>query len=111
METMSGSGPFVTVHEGPAGRATLAPRYSRRLCNRAMSTQPSMENLIAKIRALKPELEARFQVESLALFGSYARHAQTAGSDLDVLVSFREVPSLLLKPNIGRHIRAELVPV
>jgi uncharacterized protein len=69
------------------------------------------------------------------LFGSYVRAEQTPESDLDVLVYFGEVPSLLkfieledflsdslkikvdlvmedaLKPGIGRHIRKELVPV
>ena len=100
-----------------------------------MSKQPSTEQLVAKLRALKPQLESRYHVESLALFGSYARHGQRLGSDLDLLVSFQEVPSLLrfiemedflsdslsvkvdlvmedaLKPNIGRQIREDLVPV
>ena len=100
-----------------------------------MSTQPNTEQLVAKIRALKPQLESRYHIESLALFGSYARRKQTPGSDLDLLVSFRRVPSLLrfvemedflsdslhvkvdlvmeeaLKPNIGLQIRKELVPV
>lgn len=82
-----------------------------------------------------PEIEARFRVEHLALFGSYVDAEQTPESDLDVLVSFGETPSLLtfieledflsdsldvkvdlvmedaLKPNIGRRIREHLVPV
>lgn len=82
-----------------------------------------------------PEIEARFHVKRVALFGSYVHADQTPGSDLDVLVSFSEVPSLLrfieledfladslnikvdlvmedaLKPSIGRRIRNDLVPV
>jgi predicted nucleotidyltransferase len=51
--------------------------------------------IVAKTRALKPQLESRYNIQSLALFGSYARRKQTPGSDLDLLVSFRQVPSLL----------------
>ncbi len=36
----------------------------------------------------KPELQARFQVTSLALFGSTARDTATSDSDIDVLVAF-----------------------
>jgi predicted nucleotidyltransferase len=36
----------------------------------------------------KPELQARFGVTRLALFGSTARDTATSGSDVDVLVAF-----------------------
>lgn len=36
----------------------------------------------------KPELEARFGVKRLALFGSVARDAAAEGSDIDILVAF-----------------------
>lgn len=36
----------------------------------------------------KPELQARFGVVRLALFGSTARDEATGGSDIDVLVAF-----------------------
>ena len=36
----------------------------------------------------KSELQARFGVTRLALFGSTARDAATSGSDVDVLVAF-----------------------
>ena len=36
----------------------------------------------------KPTLVARFGVDRLALFGSTARDAARAGSDIDILVSF-----------------------
>jgi len=100
-----------------------------------MIVQPAIDQLLAKLRVLMPELEARFHVERIALFGSYVHAEQTPGSDLDVLVSYGEVPSLLkfieledflsdsldikvdlvmeeaLKPNIGRRIRKDLVTV
>jgi len=36
----------------------------------------------------KPELQERFGITSLALFGSTARDVATADSDVDILVSF-----------------------
>jgi len=36
----------------------------------------------------KPELQARFGVTQLALFGSTARNAATSDSDIDILVAF-----------------------
>ncbi|MBN1319541.1 MAG: nucleotidyltransferase family protein [Thermoleophilia bacterium] len=100
-----------------------------------MTAQPAINQIIVRLHALLPELEARFHVDHIALFGSFVHAEQTPASDLDVLVSFSEVPSLLkfieledflsdsldvkvdlameeaLKPNIGRHIREDLVPV
>lgn len=100
-----------------------------------MSGNPDRDGVIRALRALKPELEARYRVETISLFGSYAHGAQSPSSDLDLLVSFMEVPSLLtfieienlltealgvkvdlvmeeaLKPNIGRRIHQEVVPV
>ena len=36
----------------------------------------------------KPELQSRFGVTRLALFGSFARNTATSGSDIDILVAF-----------------------
>lgn len=36
----------------------------------------------------KPELQARFGVTRLALFGSTARDTETSSSDVDILVAF-----------------------
>ena len=80
-------------------------------------------------------LTERYSVETLEIFGSYVRSEQKKDSDLDILVTFREVPSLLtfiaienylsdllgvkvdlvmkdsLKPKIGGQILREAVPV
>jgi uncharacterized protein len=42
-----------------------------------------------------PLLTDRYGVETLEMFGSYVRAEQKADSDLDLLVTFREEPSLL----------------
>ena len=93
------------------------------------------ENFKAKLKDLLPALERRYHVASLALFGSYVRGDQNAGSDLDVLVTFSRTPGLLkfvelenalsdelgvkvdlvmpdaLKPGVSRRVTTEAVPV
>lgn len=80
-------------------------------------------------------LADHYHVQSLGIFGSYVRQEQHSDSDLDVLVTFSETPSLLkfialenylsdllgvkvdlvmqdaLKPNIGQHILREVIRV
>ena len=87
------------------------------------------------LREQLPTLTDQYGVESLALFGSRIRGDAVATSDLDILVSFHESPSLLrlieleneltdllgvkvdlvlrnaLKPRIGQRILAEATPV
>ena len=89
----------------------------------------------AKLQKVLPELSERYHVGSLGLFGSYVRGTQRSDSDLDVLVTFDELPSLIrlielenrlsdllgvkvdlvlddsLKPRIGERIRREVVPI
>lgn len=48
-----------------------------------------------RLHAELPLLASRYHVASLGLFGSYLRGTQRPDSDLDVLVSFSEAPSLL----------------
>lgn len=79
-----------------------------------------------------PQLEDRYNVKYIGLFGSYVRGEQTAESDLDILVEFSKTPTLFqfinlenylsdtlgikvdlvmkdsLKPNIGKHILNEV---
>ncbi|MEW6236588.1 MAG: nucleotidyltransferase family protein [Candidatus Omnitrophota bacterium] len=44
------------------------------------------EEIIAILSQKKPEWEKRFQLKSLALFGSFARGDQLEQSDVDILV-------------------------
>jgi predicted nucleotidyltransferase len=96
---------------------------------------PSLERFRNQLREELPGLAARYRVASLGLFGSYLHGTQRTDSDLDVLVSFSEAPSLLrlidlenylsdrlgvkvdlvlrdsLKPHIGERVLREAVPV
>ncbi len=48
------------------------------------------EQVLLTLRMHKAELQKKFPVETLALFGSFARNEQTAESDVDVLVEFNK---------------------
>ncbi len=90
------------------------------------------QEILNIIRNSKPEIEARYAVRKLGLFGSYVRDNQGKRSDIDILVSFsrdidlfdfldlREflenllhhkvdlVMESALKPAIGKRILAEV---
>ncbi len=52
------------------------------------TTIPERDRLLRLLEAHKPHMMRRFGVLDLALFGSVARNRATAGSDVDILVSF-----------------------
>ena len=92
-----------------------------------------LERILSDLRYLRPELEKRYPVRAMGVFGSYAKGNQTQSSDLDVLVELGDGIGLLgfaglqqdlsdalgmkvdlvdreaLKPAIGRRIMAEVV--
>ena len=44
------------------------------------------DEILKELAQNQPELQKRFKVRKIALFGSYARGDQQAGSDVDILV-------------------------
>lgn len=100
-----------------------------------MARTPSLEKVLEILRQQIPMLAERYSIEKLEVFGSYVRSEQKKDSDLDILVTFKEVPSLLtfiaiekylsdllgvkvdlvmkdsLKPKIGKQILREAIPV
>lgn len=90
------------------------------------------KEIIEIIRSNKPELELRYGVQRLGLFGSYVREKQRKKSDIDILVKFNRnidlfdfvdlreylenqlnskvdlVMESALKPNLGKRILAEV---
>lgn len=90
------------------------------------------QEVIDIIRSSKPEIESRYGVKKLGLFGSYVRGQQRKRSDIDILVSFNRdidlfdfvdlrefleaklhgkvdlVMETALKPAIGKRILAEV---
>ncbi len=81
----------------------------------------------------KQELQDKYKVKTIGIFGSYIRNQQRTGSDIDILIEYSEVPDLItfidlqdylsdllrmkvdlvmksvLKPNIGKRILKEVV--
>jgi uncharacterized protein len=49
-----------------------------------------IDEIKTTLSSLKPDLLARYPIESLAIFGSYARNDQSETSDLDVMVEFND---------------------
>jgi predicted nucleotidyltransferase len=60
-----------------------------------MNRPSNISELLQKVRSLLPYLKEAYQVDTLQAFGSYVRGEEKATSDLDILVTFRETPSLL----------------
>jgi uncharacterized protein len=50
------------------------------------------DDVLSRLATHRSELES-FGIESLRLFGSVAREEASAGSDVDLLVRFRETPT------------------
>lgn len=45
-------------------------------------------DILNKLQGKKSEVEQRFHVQRMGVFGSYSRGEQRAGSDIDILVDF-----------------------
>ena len=48
------------------------------------------EDVLTILRKHKPDLQKRYPLASIELFGSYARNEQTPDSDIDILVEFNQ---------------------
>lgn len=54
------------------------------------------QEIIDKIKKIKSELQSKFDVEQIGIFGSYVHDEQTLDSDLDVLVELKKDSKLSL---------------
>lgn len=94
-----------------------------------------INQILTKLKEIKPDLEKEYDITELGVFGSFVRGEQTANSDIDILVDYKEGTSLLtlgglqymlselfktkvdlvmkktLKKNIGKQILSEVVYV
>ena len=102
---------------------------------KSSSANITLDGVRSTLKSVLPDLKRNYRVESLGVFGSYARGESTRKSDLDLLVEFREAPTMFefvrlerhlvtilgvkvdlvmktaLKPEIGERILAEVVKV
>ncbi len=96
---------------------------------------PTLEQKREQLRQALPYLQEQYGIAQMWLFGSYVRDEQTTASDLDVLVTFHQPPTLFqfvylkdelsellaipvdlvmesgLKPHVRQRITAKLVAV
>ena len=70
-----------------------------------MSSLKSVKNSLV---SLKPYLQRKYNISSIALFGSYAREEQTDKSDIDILVDFKKTPDLLTFIEIEEFLKEKL---
>ena len=75
-----------------------------------MHPERRLDQYLNLLRQQLPELETRFGVRSLGVFGSHVRNEDRPGSDLDVLVSFEKTPGLLSFLALENHL-ADLLGV
>jgi hypothetical protein len=61
-----------------------------------------------RLRAELPTLRERYAVERLGICGSFVRGDQTGESDVDLLVTFTETPTLYEFVNLKRHLEEVL---
>lgn len=54
----------------------------------------TLESIIEKLREYKPELQRKYPVSRLGIFGSYARGEATNESDIDIAVEISETMGL-----------------
>jgi hypothetical protein len=66
------------------------------------------ENILMRLRALKPEILQKFRAKEIQLFGSNIRGEQSAGSDIDILVDFEDEADLFDLTGMANFLEKEL---
>jgi len=96
--------------------------------NKSVAT---LQEILPRLKSMLPLLREKYHVHTLEVFGSYVRGEEGKESDLDLLVTFDEIPTLFqfvalenflgdelgvkvdlvmkdsLKPSIGKYILKE----
>ncbi len=72
-----------------------------------MSTS-SKQELLARMRELKPKILKRYKAKEIELFGSIVRGEQSGVSDIDLLVGFEEGADLLDLTGLAIFLEEEL---
>ena len=54
-----------------------------------------LDEIISELRKLLPYINQKYNAASIEVFGSYVKNQQNSKSDLDLLITFSKVPTLL----------------
>lgn len=68
----------------------------------------SLEETKRQLQKLKPVLREKYNVETIEIFGSYARQKQTPRSDIDLLVTYTEIPDVVGVNSLKRFLKRKL---
>jgi hypothetical protein len=69
----------------------IVPRQSANTANGTITQENVLmdkEDVLAKLRELKPTITERYKVREIGLFGSFVRGEQGSSSDIDLLAEF-----------------------
>ncbi len=55
----------------------------------------SLNEILKELKSILPEIQSKYSVLSIEVFGSYTINRQTSRSDVDLLVTFTKTPGLL----------------
>ena len=64
----------------------------------------TVEEVIKILEDHKSELQERYNVKEIGIFGSYIRHEQREASDIDILVDFNDTPTLIKFINLENYL-------
>jgi len=67
------------------------------------------EKILKTLRELKPEIQRRYKVREIGLFGSFVRGEERDASDIDVLVDFDEDADLLDLVGLSLYLEERLL--
>ena len=68
----------------------------------------SIQDIYYVLEFLKPILMKRFKVDTIDIFGSYARGEQTDASDVDILVTYLEMVSFFTIYDLEKFLQRKL---
>jgi len=68
----------------------------------------SLERINDILKNCRKELDEKYKVKEIGIFGSYARGEQKKRSDVDILVEFDEVPDLFKFIELERYLETLL---
>jgi len=74
----------------------------------SVMTTGRKERILATLRELKPEIQVKFKVKEIGVFGSIIRGEERGDSDIDVLVEFEDDASLFDLVGLALYLEEKL---
>ena len=68
----------------------------------------SIQEVKKELELLKPILKKRFKVETIEIFGSYARGQQNETSDVDILVTYSQMVSFFTIYDLEKFLQKKI---